>query len=114
MAEDQAELDTGRLGALAEHLGETPESIAGTLHDELQRAFAELDAALAAGDREAAGRAGHAARNSALMITARPMLDGLRAVEAALADGNLAGARAAREGLAGHWSAVARALRADL
>jgi hypothetical protein len=108
----EAELDAGRLDALAEHLGETPAAVAGTLYGELQRAFAELDAALQGGDWEAAGRAGHAARNSALMIVAKPLLAGLRAVEAALADGDVAGARAAREQLGGHWSAVAEALRA--
>jgi hypothetical protein len=108
----EAELDSSRLGALAAQLGETPAAVAGTLYDELQRAFAELDAALQAGDREAAGRAGHAARNSALMIVAKPLLAGLRAVEEALADGDLTGARGARAQLGGHWSAVAAALRA--
>jgi hypothetical protein len=109
----EAELDSSRLGALAEHLGETPEAVAGTLYDELQRAFADLDAALQEGDREAAAHALHAARNSALMIVARPLLAGLRAVDEALADGDLAGARAARGQLGGHWSAVGAALRAD-
>jgi hypothetical protein len=109
----EAELDSSRLGALAAHLGETPEAVAGTLYDELQRAFADLDAALQEGDREAAAHALHAARNSALMVVAKPLLAGLRAVEEALADGDLTGARAARGQLGGHWSAVAAALRAD-
>jgi hypothetical protein len=108
----QAALDLSRLGALAAQLGQTPAQVAGTLRDELCRAFAQLDAALGTGDREAAGHAGHAARNSALMIGARPMLAALRALDVALGAGDEAGARAARAQLDGQRSAVEAALRA--
>jgi hypothetical protein len=114
MPAGEAEFDLSRLSALAAHLGETPEAIASTLYDELVTAFALLAGALAEGDLEAAFHAVHAARNSALMIAATPMLDGLRAVEAALADGDLARVRTARGELEVHWSAVAEALRAGI
>ena len=105
------ELDLSRLHAIGEHLGESAGAIARTLYEELGRAMAELDAGLAAGDGEAAYRAVHAARNSALMISATPMLAALRALEAALGAGDRAGARDAREALGGHWSRVEVALR---
>ena len=111
MDDAQAELSLSRLGALAAQLGQTPAEVCRTLHDELSRAIAQLDAGLATGDREAAGHASHAARNSALMIEARPMLAGLRGVEAALAAGDQAGARAAHAQVLAHWSAVDAALR---
>jgi hypothetical protein len=112
MDQPSAEIDLGGLGALAAQLGQSPAQVAGSLHGELRRAFAQLDAALSAGDIDGAGRAGHAARNSALMLAARPMLAGLRAVDQALGEGDLAGARAARAGLDDHWVAVDAALRA--
>jgi hypothetical protein len=106
------ELDLGRLGAIAEQLGESPGAIAQTLHEELSRAMAELDRGLATGDDEAADRAVHAARNSALMISASPMLASLRAMAAVLAAGDRAAARDVRVALDGHWSRLAAALRA--
>jgi hypothetical protein len=112
MDEPPAECDLSGLGALAAQLGESREQVAVTLHGELRRAFAQLDAALSAADTTAAGQAGHAARNSALMLDARPLLAGLRTVDAALGAGDLTGARAARGELDGHWAAVDAALRA--
>ena len=83
-----------RLGALAAHLGEPPSQVAATLHSELARALREIDAGLAAADRERVGRATHAARNSVLMLDDRPMLAALRALDhAAGRDADVAAAR---------------------
>jgi len=90
------DLDPGRLQALAERLGQTPEAVARTLHDELLAARAEIDAGLADGDPEPIGHGAHAARNSVLMIGAQAVLLELRALEAAAVAGELEAARLAR------------------
>jgi hypothetical protein len=110
--DDLSELDLSRLEALGPELGQTGAQVAGTLSQELRRAFGDLDAALGAGDLEGAGRAVHAARNSALMIAAGPMLAGLRALDAALDAADLSGACEVRARLNDHWSAVDAALDA--
>ena len=96
MAEPDAGLDPARLRALAEGLGESPEAVARTLHDQLAGARARIDAGLAAADLEATGDGAHAARNSALMVGAQALLTELRALETAADHGRLADARAAR------------------
>lgn len=91
------DVDTTRLAELAVQLGQEPEAVARRLHDELVAARARIDAGLADGDQVAVGDGAHAARNSALMVGARPLLAGLRAVETAADAGDLPAARAARE-----------------
>ncbi len=88
--------DPARLQALAENLGQTAGAVAGTLHAELVAARARIDAGLAGGDLVAVGDGAHAARNSALMLGARPLLTELRALETAADGGELAAAREAR------------------
>jgi hypothetical protein len=85
-----------RLQAVAESLGQTPEAVARTLHDELLGARAEIDAGLAEGDPETIGHGAHAARNSVLMIGAPAVLLELRALETEAAGGDLEAARLAR------------------
>ena len=106
----EAELDLTRLGPLGAHLGQPPAAIAAALHAELVGALAAIDAGLDAGDLEAVGRAAHAARNSALMIVARPTLAALDAVEAAVRDDDLRRAHGARDALRGVWPRLARRL----
>ncbi len=88
--------DPARLRALADNLGQTPEAVARTLHDELLAARAQIDAGLGGDDLEAAGDGAHAARNSALMVGAQPLLAELRALETAADRGELEAAREAR------------------
>jgi hypothetical protein len=75
------ELDLRRLTDLQELLGRDLSEIVGTLLTELSRAFADIDRALSHEDLPAAALAAHAARNSALMIDARPVLGRLRELE---------------------------------
>jgi hypothetical protein len=92
----EAEPDPARLRALAENLGQTAGAVAGTLHAELVAARAQIDAGLAGEDLVAVGDGAHAARNSALMVGARPLLAELRALETAADRGELGAAREAR------------------
>ncbi len=104
-------LNPGRLGALAEHLGEPAAQIAQTLHAELAAAMEAIDAGLTADDPEAVSTAAHAARNSALMIAAAPTLTVLRTLEAAVGAGDRDAARAAHATLRGHWLRLSAGLR---
>ncbi|MGH2908682.1 MAG: hypothetical protein ACRDK8_05230 [Solirubrobacteraceae bacterium] len=107
-----ADLDPARLQALAENLGQTPEAIAHTLHAELLAARARIDAGLSGGDPVAVGDGAHAARNSALMVGTQRLLAGLRALEIAADAGDLAAARAARDGAAEGLGQLIEALAA--
>ncbi|HTU28367.1 MAG TPA: hypothetical protein VMF07_03230 [Solirubrobacteraceae bacterium] len=88
--------DPARLQALAENLGQTPQAVARTLHEELRAARAQIDAGLASEDLTAVGDGAHAARNSALMVGAAPLLSELRALETAADSGELRSAREVR------------------
>jgi len=75
------ELDLTRLAKLQPLLGSRlPEIVTGLVR-ELGVAIDELGRAVTAGDLDAAARAAHAARNSALMLDARPLLNALRELE---------------------------------
>lgn len=87
--------DPARLRALAENLGATTEAVARTLHDELLAARARIDAGLARGDLIAVGDGAHAARNSAVMVGAKPLLAELRALQEAADEGEIGTAREA-------------------
>ena len=76
-----SEFDLGRLAELQRLLGTDLAAIVATLLTELSRALAEIDAALARDDLSAAALGAHAARNSALMIDARPLLGHLGELE---------------------------------
>jgi hypothetical protein len=91
-----ADPDPARLAEIAEKLDQTPAAIAATLRDELLAARAQIDAGLAAEDMVAIGDGAHAARNSALMADATPLLAQLRALEIAADGGDLRAAREAR------------------
>jgi hypothetical protein len=75
------ELDLSRLAELQQLLNSGLPQIVDTLLEELDRAVAAIGGALDDGDLAAAGLAAHAARNSALMIDARPLLAALDALE---------------------------------
>lgn len=105
-----AELDLGRLAELPGLLGTELPAIVATLLTELHRAFADIDDALARGDLTAAALAAHAARNSALMIDARPMLGRLSELEASARRQDAAATIAANEQLHEAWPALRRRL----
>ena len=88
--------DPARLRALAENLGQTAGAVAATLHGELLAARSRIDAGLAGEDLLAVGDGAHAARNSALMVAAKPLISELRALETAADGGELVEARQAR------------------
>jgi HPt (histidine-containing phosphotransfer) domain-containing protein len=108
-----AELDLRRLTELQELLGSELPEIVATLIDELTRAVAEVEAGIAAGDLAAAALAAHAARNSALMLDAKPMLDSLREIESGARAEDLDVARAGLARVRSAWPALRRRLEAE-
>ena len=99
-------LDRSRLDAIGAHLGQTAADVAATLRDELERALDAVDAGVAAGDADAVALAAHAARNSALMIVARPTLAALDELEHAARIGDLETAAVAAGQLRDRWVAL--------
>ncbi len=107
----ESELDLSRLDGLRDLLGAEPPEIVATLLRELGVAVTEIDRAFPAGDMAATALAAHAARNSALMIDARPMLRALGALETSARAGDGEAATAAHEQLHERWPALRRRLQ---
>lgn len=105
------ELDLSRLAKLRELLDSELPQIVETLVEELTRALEGMRAALAGGDLAAAALAAHAARNSALMIDARPLLDCLDALESSARRDDAGGAREAHRRLDETWPPLRAQLR---
>jgi hypothetical protein len=78
-----AELDLARLTELQEQLGRHISEIVATLVGELDAAVQAITATVEHGELAETALAAHSARNSALMIDARPMLGLLAELEAA-------------------------------
>jgi hypothetical protein len=97
------ELDLRRLAELQELLGADLREIVTTLVTELNNEFGAIDAGLAGDDLGAVAMAAHAARNSALMIDAHPVLAGLRELESGALAGDMLAALAANERLHDAW-----------
>lgn len=77
----EAELDLNKLTELQELLGSSVSEIVSTLIREITTALEAIRAGVDRGDSAATALAAHAARNSALMLDARPMLEALREIE---------------------------------
>jgi HPt (histidine-containing phosphotransfer) domain-containing protein len=105
-----AELDLSKLGELEQLLGTERSAIARTLVTELEAAVARIDRGLAAADLIEVAAAAHAARNSALMIDAQPLLRVLHELETCARRGETDGASAARTRMAGVWPPLRRKL----
>jgi HPt (histidine-containing phosphotransfer) domain-containing protein len=103
-------LDLQRLAELEQRLGTTLPDIAGTLVTELDNALSEIAAGLDRGDLEQVAAAAHAARNSALMIDAQPVLTRLAELETSARRGDLPPALAAHEQLLKEWPPLRREL----
>jgi hypothetical protein len=104
------ELDLQRLAELQDLLGKDLPEIVATLLAELRRALHDIDFALSRDDLPAAALAAHAARNSALMIDARPVLERLGELEAGARREDPAAALAANERLREAWPSLRRRL----
>jgi hypothetical protein len=105
------ELDLSRLAELQELLDSELPQIVETLVEELAGALAGVTSALAGSDLPAAALAAHAARNSALMIDARPLLDCLDALESSARRDDADGARKAQRRLETTWPPLRARLR---
>ena len=95
------ELDLSKLGELEALLGTDRTAIVRTLVTELTAALARIDEGLAGGDLAEVAAAAHAARNSALMIDAQPLLRVLKQLETCARRDEPDAASAARARLAG-------------
>jgi HPt (histidine-containing phosphotransfer) domain-containing protein len=104
------ELDLGRLTDLQRVLGSGLPEIIAKLIAELEQAIGDVQSAVAADDLTSAAHAAHAARNSALMLDARPTLDALATVESGARAGKRAAVRAGTEDLEVAWPALRRRL----
>jgi hypothetical protein len=81
MTAAESDLDVTRLTELEHLLGTDRETIVGTLMTELTTALVRIDEGLDACDLAAVAAAAHAARNSALMVDAQPVLRVLKQLE---------------------------------
>jgi hypothetical protein len=109
----EAELDLRRLAELQERLGAELPEIVATLVEEITRAVSEIEAGIASGDLAGAALAAHAARNSALMLDARPMLDSLSEIESGARSHDVGLARSGLDGVRAAWPALRRRLEAE-
>lgn len=105
-----AEFDAARLAELQDLLGTDLDAIVATLVRELSQAIDAVADGLAARDLDAVSRAAHAARNSALMIDAGPLLERLAALESAARRADMAAALEAQAQLAAAWPGLRRRL----
>jgi HPt (histidine-containing phosphotransfer) domain-containing protein len=106
MPEVEQELDLSKLGELEQLLGTERSAIAHTLVTELDAAVARIDRGLAAGDLAEVAAAAHAARNSALMIDAQPLLRALKQLETCARRGEADRASEARTELGRVWPSL--------
>lgn len=105
-----SELDLGRLTELQGFLGTQLSEIVATLLRELGRALQDIDAALAGNDLAAVALAAHAARNSALMIDAQPLLACLGELESCARRLDLTAALRAQQRVTEAWPSLRRSL----
>ncbi len=111
MSAARSALDVSRITQLEELLGADREAIVGTLVTELTTAVARIDDGLACGDLGAVAAAAHAARNSALMIDAQPVLRVLKQLEMCARSGQTDEAAVARARLHRAWPRLRRELK---
>jgi HPt (histidine-containing phosphotransfer) domain-containing protein len=102
----ERDFDLRRLHELPELLGSELPVIVATLLAELTRATDQVHRAIGSGDWAAAAEAAHAARSSALMLDAGPLLEILGRLELAAAHADRAAAEDARAQLEQTWPAL--------
>jgi hypothetical protein len=108
------ELDLRRLLELQRVLGSGLPEIVGNLMTDLERAVDEIDTGMAAGDSQVVAHGAHAARNSALMLDAHPMLDALNEIELSARAGDLKAAAGGVARLNSTWPAVRARLEREM
>jgi hypothetical protein len=110
MTAAESDLDVTRIVELEHLLGTDRETIVGTLVTELTTALARIDEGLDACDLAEVAAAAHAARNSALMIDAQPVLRVLKQLETFARNDQADAAIAARARLRRAWPRLRRGL----
>lgn len=108
------ELDLRRLLELERVLGTGLPEIVANLVTDIERAVDEIDTGMAAGDSHLVAHGAHAARNSALMLDAHPMLDALSEIELSARAGDLQDAAGGVERLSSVWPAVRARLAREM
>lgn len=109
----EPEFDLNRLKDLETQLDADLPAIVATLLDQLQQATTEIEEATARGDLEAVALAAHAARNSGLMLNARPLLAALGGIEAGAREEQPQVVAAGVTRLRTVWPALRRRLEAE-
>lgn len=109
----EPEFDLNRLRELEAELGTELPTIVTTLLDQLQQAITAIEDGMARGDMAAVALAAHAARNSGLMLDARPMLGALREIEAGARDEQPTVVSAGVTRLRTAWADLRRRLEAE-
>ncbi len=95
--------DLEQIRRLQEVMGSDAASIVAPMLAGMTEAIEEVESGVAAGDLDRAVRAAHSARNDALMLGARPLLDALTELEAAGREYDSARASAALERVREVW-----------
>jgi hypothetical protein len=98
--------DLGRIAELQDVMGSEPAKIVASMLRNMTAAIDEVEAAFAAGDLDRATQAAHLCRNDALMLSAKPLLDALTALEAAARAHDESRAREALDTLRVVWPAT--------
>jgi HPt (histidine-containing phosphotransfer) domain-containing protein len=107
----ESQLDVRRITELQLLLGTDRQAIVETLMTELTTAVARIDEGLESGDLDEVAAAAHAARNSALMIDAQPVLRVLKQLETCARSREPEGAAAASASLRRVWPRLRRQLK---
>jgi hypothetical protein len=98
--------DLNRIAELQEVMGSKPGTIVASMLRNMTAAIDEVEAAFAADDLDRATQAAHLCRNDALMLSAKPLLDALTALEAATRDQDESRAHEALDTLRVVWPAT--------
>ena len=98
--------DLERIAELQDVMGTQAGTIVASMLRNMTAAIDEVEAGFAAGELDRVTQAAHLCRNDALMLSAKPLLDALTALEAATRDLDESRARDALEQLRVVWPAT--------
>jgi hypothetical protein len=98
--------DLDRIAELQDVMGSEAGTIVASMLRNMTAAIGDVEAAFAAGDLDRATQAAHLCRNDALMLSAKPLLDALTALETATRDHDESRAREALDELRAVWPAT--------